>query len=204
MSWADRYKEEKIVVQRGTGHNKFWAAHWSEATNTVYVRWGRLGTKGQSREKNFGSSWAAANFIDTKYREKKRKGYTNLDSDGQMIDHTRFEMMCTEAVIVGTSNKCHEMKWVELTEVGDGYNYTEISDERLYAPDCNPGLLVAFETKKEHDNRNRFKFLFTFEETYDVRDANRAAKNQLVTASHPLHGMTTKVEEAIGRRLSPT
>lgn len=202
MSWTDRYKEEKIVVHQGPTHNKFWAAWWDDTTNQVHIRWGRLGTKGQSQTKSFGGSYAAADFIDTKYREKRRKGYLDLDENGNPIDHARFEMMCTEAAIVGTQNKCHNMHWVELAADGDGFSYVEITDDRLYSPDCNPGLLVEFETKKEHDNRNRFKFLFTFEETYDIRDANRAAKNQLVTSAHPLHKMTEKVEEAIGRKLS--
>ena len=204
MSWYDRYKEEKIVVQQGAGHNKFWAAHCDVMTNTVYVRWGRLGTKGQSQEKNFDSAYSAANFIDTKYYEKRRKGYRDTNENGQKIDHARFEMMCTEAAIVGTQNKCHNMHWVELSATGDGFSYVEISDDRLYSPDCNPGLLVEFETKKEHDARNRFKFLFTFEETYDVRDAKRAIASQLVDSTHPLHKMVEKVEEAIGRKLSAT
>jgi len=203
MSWADRYKEEKIVVQQAGNHNKFWAAYWDETSGNVYVRWGRLGTKGQSQVKHFGSNYAAANFIDGKYHEKRRKGYRDTDEAGQKITHARFDEMCTEAAIVGTSNKCHKLQWVELTETGvNTYEFTPINEDRLYAPDCNPGLLVELETKKEHDNRNRFKLLFTFEETFDVRDANRAAPNQLVDSSHPLHDMTEKVEEAIGRRLS--
>lgn len=196
MSWADRFKEEKIVAQRKGNHNKFWAAYWDESTGNVYVRWGRFGTKGQSQIKNFGSSYAAANFIDGKYHEKRRKGYRD-------ITHAEFEEMSTEAAIVGSANKCHNMQWVELSEASpDTLEFTAIDEQRLYDPNCNPGLLVELETKKEHDNRNRFKLLFTFEETYDVRDANRAAANQKVEASHPLYDMTKKVEEAIGRRLS--
>jgi predicted DNA-binding WGR domain protein len=203
MSWADRYKEEKIVVQQSGNHNKFWAAYWDDSTGNVYIRWGRLGTKGQSQTKNFGSSYAAANFIDNKYHEKRRKGYRDRDEQGNQITHARFEEMCTEAAIVGSANKCHNMQWVELSETSPGvFGFAAIDEQRLYDPNCNPGLLVELETKKEHDNRNRFKLLFTFEETYDVRDANRAAANQKVEANHPLHDMTKKVEEAIGRRLS--
>jgi predicted DNA-binding WGR domain protein len=202
MSWCDRYKEEKIVVQQGAGHNKFWAAWYDDATNQVYIRWGRLGTKGQSQTKSFGSSYAAANFIDGKYHEKRRKGYRETDSDGNQIDHARFEMMCTEAAIVGTSNKCHKMQWVELSQTDDTINFTPISDDRLYSPDCNPGLLVEFETKKEHGGRYAFEFLFTFEETYDIDGDGGVTTERLVGPSHPLYKMTEKVEEAIGRRLS--
>lgn len=116
MAWYDAYKEEKIVVQQEGNHNKFWAAHYDESTNTVYVRWGRFGTKGQSQEKKFGSISQAASFISDKYYEKKRKGYTDTDKQGNKIDHARFEMMCIEAAIVGTSNKCDALDWVELVE----------------------------------------------------------------------------------------
>lgn len=42
MAWYDHYKQEKILVQQGDGHNKFWAAYVDEKTNIAHVRWGRI------------------------------------------------------------------------------------------------------------------------------------------------------------------
>jgi len=199
MAWQDRYKEERIVVQQSAGHNKFWAAHYDDSTGIAHIRWGRLGTKGQSQEKHFGSNYAAANFIDNKFYEKQRKGYTDKDAHGNKIDHARFEAMCIEAAIVGTSNKCHELQWVEFA---DDNSFTHIDEDRLFNPACNPGLLVNFETRIKYDGRNRFKFVFAADKTFDVQDANYIITRQIVTSSHPLYKLTQKVEEAIGRKLS--
>jgi predicted DNA-binding WGR domain protein len=205
MSWYDRYKEEKILINTsstdGTEHNKFWAASWDETTGKVSVRWGRVGTKGQSKTHDKSGAYEAANFIEGKLREKRRKGYKET-YQGKPITQAVLDRLNTEAAIVGTQNKCHDFKWVELSPTATGIDFHEISEDRLYDPACNPGILVVFETRKEYDNRTRFTFLFTLEETYDVRDAKRAADNQKVKTDHPLRKMVDKVEEAIGRSLA--
>ena len=201
MSWYDHYKEERILIHAGGVHNKFWAAGLDEQTNQVHVRWGRIGTKGQSKDHSFDGKYAAAHFIETKFCEKRRKGYTdklhNVD-----ITQAALDRLNTEAAIVGTQNKCHSFQWVELVASGNAIDFHEISEDRLYDPSCNPGILVVFETRKEIDNRDRFTFLFTLETTYDVRDSKRATEDMLVSSGHPLRKMVDKVEEAIGRSLA--
>jgi predicted DNA-binding WGR domain protein len=199
--WYDSFKDEQIVIQQNDESNKFWAAHWNDKTNQVFVRWGRLGTKGQSQVKSFPTQYSAVNFINTKFSEKQRKGYHN-ELHGKVITHAMLDRLHTEAAIVGTQNKCHDFKWVELTPNGSAIDFKEISEDRLYDPDCSPGILVVFETRKEIDNRDRFTFLFTLEQTYDVRDSKRAADNMLIKDGHPLRKMVVKVEEAIGRSLA--
>lgn len=203
MSWYDRYKDEKILIHQGDEHNKFWAASWDDKTNEVNVRWGRLGTKGQSQTKKFGGNYAAVNFIDNKFREKRRKGYSD-QFNGKPITQATMDRLHTEAAIVGTQNKCHDFKWVEIEmEAGGAVYFKEIPEERLYDPDCHPAILVDFETRKDVQGRDKFKFLFTLEETYDILGhSQRATADQLVGTGHPMRKMVDKVEEAIGRSLS--
>jgi predicted DNA-binding WGR domain protein len=195
MPWYDRYKQEKIVVQQESGHNKFWAAHWDEATTTVHVRWGRLGTKGQTQEKKMGVH-EASRFIETKYAEKRRKGYTEK-YQGRAIDHVIFEKMATEAAIVGSSNKCHNMQWVEIVKNGVTA-LKPITDDRLSEPDCNPGLMVKLETKKQYSGSNKFDLLFTFDRAYLLVGGGIHE----ITKGHYLNELTSKVEEALGRSLT--
>lgn len=196
MSWYDRYKEEKILVHQGAEHNKFWAAHYDDKTNEVHVRWGRIGTKGQSQTKKFGSQYQAVNFIDTKFREKCRKGYKDK-IDGKPIDQGVFEKLAIEAAIVGTQNKCHEMQWVEIKDAANG-GFVHITEDRLFDPDCNPGLLVKIETRKEYDGDTSFRLLFSFDNCFKIGRNGMHA----ITKSSDLYKMAQKVEEAIGRNLS--
>ena len=201
MAWYDRYKEEKILIHQSEEHNKFWAAGWDDQTNQVHVRWGRIGTKGQSKDHSFESQFEAVRFIEKKFGEKRHKGYAGK-LNGMDITQAALDRLNTEAAIVGTQNKCHSFKWVELVASGNTIDFHEINEDRLYDPSCNPGILVVFETRKEIDNRDRFTFLFTLETTYDVRDSNRATEDMLVSSGHPLRKMVDKVEEAIGRSLA--
>lgn len=196
MSWLDQYKEERIVVQQSDEHNKFWAAHWDEPAREVKVRWGRLGTAGQTQTKKFGSQYEAAIFISNKYNEKRRKGYKET-VDGKKIDRQLFEKMTIEAAIVGTQNKCHEMQWVEIADEANGM-FSPITEDRLFSPDCNPGMLVQLETRKEYDGETSFRLLFTFDKCFKVGRGHITP----ITKSSDLYKMTQKVEEAIGRSLS--
>jgi predicted DNA-binding WGR domain protein len=201
MGWYDNYKEEKILIQQSEGHNKFWAAWWDETTNKVHIRWGRLGSRGQSQIKDFPGSWKAGSFISGKYSEKLRKGYTN-QLGGKEITQSVLDRLHAEAAIIGTQNKCHGFQWVEITQGTKFTDFVEISEERLYDPDCNPGILIRFETRKAVGGRDEFKFLFSLEGTYDVLGySKQVAKNQLINNNHPLYKMVKKVEDAIGRSL---
>ena len=199
-SWYDQYKEEKILIHQGSEHNKFWAAWWDEKTNKVHVRWGRIGTKGQSKIHDKGDRWSSARFINTKFGEKTRKGYTD-HFGGKPISQATLDRLNTEAAIVGTQNKCHDFQWVEIEiKAGGAVYFKVINEDRLYDPDCNPAIVVQFQTRKDIGGRDSFRFLFTLDGTYDILgNSQRATKTQLVEAGHPLHKMVEKVEESIGR-----
>jgi len=204
--WYDKLKEERILVQQKAEHNKFWAGRLDENTNTVETRWGRIGTKGQSQTKTFSSTYQAANFLENKLHEKRRKGYTDK-FNGESIDSAVLEKLAVEAAIVGTQNKCHSMEWVEIVGEKNGrLSYKMIPDQRLYEPDCVPGLLVAMETRKEYDGETRFGILFTgdaaYRTNYQTGVSDVGATIVKISKSDELYELTKKVEEAVGRSLS--
>jgi predicted DNA-binding WGR domain protein len=61
------------------GSRKFWEAR-IEGTS-LHVRWGRIGTEGQSKTHSFATVEAAQSERDKLVREKTRKGYTLVQSD---------------------------------------------------------------------------------------------------------------------------
>lgn len=201
MSFYDKYKEERILINQDGSHNKFWAAHWDEQNDEVHVRWGRIGCSGQSQVKKM-SKHEAVRFIESKSQEKRRKGY--LDKyDNAPIDRSVLDKLAIEAAIVGTQNKCHGMQWVEITDPDAGY-FEAIQESRLYDPDCNPGVLVKLETRKEYDGETKFKLLFSFDRCFRVSHSNinNPGVTVQITENSDLYKMVQKVEEAIGRSLS--
>lgn len=196
MAWQDKFKKERILVCNLDSHNKFWAAQYDEQTNRVVVRWGRLGTKGQTQTKDFSASWEAVSFIDGKYREKARKGYTH-------IEQSDFDRRSIEAAIVGTQNKCYDFRWLKIIDDRVGHLEFEVADELiLQDPNCNPGIRVSLETKKEYANRKSFTLVFTFDKAFDIVTAGRSSSAVPIAKSSPLYELTQKVEEALGRSLS--
>jgi predicted DNA-binding WGR domain protein len=52
---------------------KFWEVNLIE--NTVVVRYGRIGTNGQTKEKNFSTREEAEREVEKLVKEKTKKGY---------------------------------------------------------------------------------------------------------------------------------
>ncbi len=189
--WYDKFKKETILVYDADNSNKFWAAQMDENTFKVTIRWGRLGTKGQSQEKDFAAEYVAGRFIESKMSEKRRKGY-------RTIEKKKFDELCIQSAIVGTSNKCRNFRWVEITDEAN-LRFKTIPEERLADPNCNPGVFVELETKKDYGGKSMFALLFTFDKVFDVTNGHNIT---LVTKSSPIYELTEKVEEALGRSLS--
>ncbi len=213
-AWSEKDKNEQLFIHQGTGHNKFWSITLDTTTNTVTRRWGRIGTKGQSKSESFAATWAAKNFIESKIAGQRRDGY-------KPIDRASLDRMSIEAAIVGTQNKCHNFKWVELHYNAHGiglHGFSTISDDRLADPSCNPGLVVEVETRKDYDGQNKFIILFTSDQAYEVRPPQNLTKIRSTTVDHvlfdnyrnittikktdSLYKLTEKVEEAVGRSMS--
>lgn len=189
--WYDKFTKETILVYDADNSNKFWAAQMDKKTFKVTIRWGRLGTKGQSQEKDFAGEYAAGRFIESKMGEKTRKGY-------RPIEKKKFDELVIQSAIVGTSNKCRNFRWVEITDESN-LKFKTITEDRLADPACNPGVFVELETKKEYSGKTMFALLFTFDKVFDVTDGRNIT---LVTKASPIYELTGKVEEALGRTLS--
>jgi predicted DNA-binding WGR domain protein len=201
VNWYDKFAKERILINVADTHSKYWAAYLDEATATVHVRWGRLGTKGGQQAKTFPHASQAVSYISTKFNEKQRKGYTDKIR-GETIDAGRLEKLSIEAAIVGTQNKCQSMEWVEITSADDSAcKFARINDTRIYEPDCTPGLLVTMETKKTYHQLNDFSLLFTGDAAF-LADQYTGIAYLKVEKKDPLYELTQKVEEAVGRSLS--
>jgi len=180
--------QETIYINTGKNHNKFWIVNIDKQTLTATIRWGRLGTQGQSQIKQFNNDWLLLNFIETKVIEKQRKGYHKTTK-------TIFDKLCIEAAIVGTSNKCKNFEWVDILNLSPP-QYKTCDELRLQDPNCNPGITVIVETRKSYGGRNSFHILFTADTSIDL------GTNQTITKANPIYEMVQKVEEAIGRSLT--
>jgi hypothetical protein len=130
-------------------------------------------------------------------REKRNKGY-------MPIEQKKFDQLSIQAAIVGTANKCSEFKWVEVTD--EGRKFHQVSEDRLANPECNPGLYMEIETKKEYGNKHKFNLLFTFTQAFEVTQKLHGINStyicEPVTKDSPIHELTTKAEEALGRSFS--
>ncbi|MFZ5894574.1 MAG: WGR domain-containing protein [Myxococcota bacterium] len=79
------------------GSSKFWEVEAKESTLTV--RFGRIGTKGQTQEKSFASEAAAIAERDKLIRDKTKKGYRAVDANDEAND----DKSETEAVVAKVS-----------------------------------------------------------------------------------------------------
>ena len=132
MAWYDKYKDDKILINREEEHNKFWIVRYDPTTHDVITKWGRVGTKGQSKTFHFSGSSGAFNHIRTKEAEKRRKGYT-------IIDASALQRMTVEASLVGSNNKCVEFRWGEFVSYDDDIlSFDPVEESRIMHPDCNP------------------------------------------------------------------
>ncbi|OLR91230.1 DUF4132 domain-containing protein [Actinokineospora bangkokensis] len=62
----------------GGGSEKFWEGGLTSGGLVVSVRWGRLGTTGQAKDKEFATQAAATAHLDKLVGEKLRKGYSEV------------------------------------------------------------------------------------------------------------------------------
>jgi len=85
--------------------NKFWS--YEIRGNSVYVKWGRMGGSSQDQTQAFGSSYERDKFIDSKVKEKTRKGYRQVD-DKELKKEEKV------ANLLGHTHKISKMEWVDL------------------------------------------------------------------------------------------
>jgi poly [ADP-ribose] polymerase len=76
-------KEVKLIMSDiSNNNNKFWKGRLYDNASVELI-WGRVGKNEQSKVKDFGSQYAAEDFLDKKQREKEKKGYKTLNTVGE-------------------------------------------------------------------------------------------------------------------------
>ena len=70
---SDKNKNEFSLIFKDGDKNKFWKGSVSNAT--VTIRFGKVGSKGQARSKDFDDPQKAILFLESKKNEKIKKGY---------------------------------------------------------------------------------------------------------------------------------
>lgn len=114
------------LIQSKGKHNKFWSYEINDATYDVTVKWGRLGTKGQTKVYKFVSLWAAQSFADKKVREKQRKGYTEVEAE-------TFDLKQMQAELVGAGCKIEELTFVKKIKDAEHNLYRTLKEESALA-----------------------------------------------------------------------
>ena len=90
-----KHEERKFIkVESESNANKWWTIVQDGCTLTTYN--GRVGETGQSRSWNFGNEYSAEREMETKCREKQRKGYEPLrtvvnSTDTNVVHVTNLE-----------------------------------------------------------------------------------------------------------------
>jgi predicted DNA-binding WGR domain protein len=112
---------EVIYICSEDHHNKFWS--YEVDGTSVTVRWGRVGLDGQSKTEELGSAAAVQKFIDSKVREKTKKGY-KLSSEEKLAEEEE------KADELGTRKKIKLIQWV--SRKGDELKFLDAYDPKQY------------------------------------------------------------------------
>lgn len=112
---------EVIYICNADQSNKFWSYELSG--NSVTTKWGRIGGTSDDNTKKFGSPMAAQKFIDTKVREKEKKGY-------KLASKEKLKEEVSTANALGVQNKIKEIKWV--SKKGNELNQLNSYDPKQY------------------------------------------------------------------------
>ena len=72
------FSDCKVLVNTEDNHYKFWTYRVNRLDHKVEYFWGRIGKTTQSMETTPGSDWYINSEVETKVREKLKKGYRVL------------------------------------------------------------------------------------------------------------------------------
>lgn len=105
---------EIVYINNQSQHNKYWSYEIRDS-NTVDIKWGRIGGSGDSQSKSFNNSSELQRFINKKIKEKEKKGYKK-ESEDKLKKETKT------ARALGHQNKISKMLWVSE----DGNTLTQL------------------------------------------------------------------------------
>jgi predicted DNA-binding WGR domain protein len=101
-SSSGRLESSYLVCKEGN-HNKFYEIMLNSSDNSVYTRYGKIGTSGMESKKEHSSYEEAKKFYDKTYQEKIKKGYhPSNPADEEGNDHILAE---TKELEIGAEEK---------------------------------------------------------------------------------------------------
>jgi predicted DNA-binding WGR domain protein len=98
-----------IYINRTDASNKFWS--YEPQGNNVLVKWGRVGTTGQSKLHTFGSTHERDRYINNIVSEKEDKGY-------KVVTEEKLNEESETAKTLGIQWKINRTEWVEKYDKG--------------------------------------------------------------------------------------
>ena len=112
------------LTRKSENAAKFWEVNLVD--NTIVVRYGRIGTNGQTKEKNFSTREEAEQEVEKLVKEKTKKGYI----EKQMKIEQILEYLASEADEIRdvlTTKQGYETKYFEgaLEALEDAINFIE-------------------------------------------------------------------------------
>lgn len=144
-------KEKFIFVESSENHNKFWYIEEHD-NGMIRTRWGRVGNKETSSEKQFGSN--ASKEYDKLVKSKLKKGYTQLntiDSEISSLKNTGLSKYTLESLALAeidfdkSNNTIKEMIKVFCAEnihnITANTSITYNSDANVFQTPC--GIVTA-------------------------------------------------------------
>lgn len=131
-------KDKTKGKQKVVNHSKFWSAELDPNDDKiVIVRWGRIGTKGQSQTKTFRAPYDAQCFITRKSHEKRCDGYGGADA-------YRLDLLNKIAEAIGSANKITDYNWVKK----HGSRYMTVNEDTLMDPGYEPTISASVESRR--------------------------------------------------------
>ena len=81
--------EQRSLVCKSDGHNKFWVGTRGFAANSntpvVVMQWGKIGNVGHTELKKFKHNAVCTSYFDDRLRDKKTKGYVDAEDEAFLV-----------------------------------------------------------------------------------------------------------------------
>ncbi len=120
-----------------TQHYKFWSGYIEKLDSSkfiVHTSWGRIGTRGQSKDYEYPRLPPADTLLATKISDKIRSGYVK-------VEERKFNLLCNYASLIGSKVPVRGVEWAVI----EG-RYVRLIKNVSYLEDPSylPGIVVSF------------------------------------------------------------
>jgi predicted DNA-binding WGR domain protein len=202
-NWNDDFN---MIVCTDGKHNKFWTFSVS-SDGELTIRYGRIGTKGQTRTSQHGSSMYASSIGTRKMQDKI------LEKDYRRVTQREYDILLLQAHLLGNGNKFEFASLVVLNKDHD--HLVEITPEEAVDPKHKPSMVVSFRLRDRRGSTEPFTVWFADDDAFELSGDKRVTMrsswtvagklcyplrgNRRITEGHRLYSLTEKLAEVIGR-----